>query len=51
MDIEGQYTELYKTFIAPFDKESINTQNVTNIPNSITQSEAPVPEKVVVDKL
>ena len=27
-DIEGQYTELYKTFIVPFDKESIKTKNM-----------------------
>ena len=32
-------------------KESIKTQKVTNGPNSITQSEAPAPEVIVLDKL
>ena len=32
-------------------KEYIKTQKVTNGPNLITQSEAPVPELIVVDKL
>ena len=32
-------------------KESIKTQNVTNIPNLITKSEAPAPEVIVVDKI
>ena len=32
-------------------KESIKTQNVTNGPNFITQSESSAPEVIVVDKL
>ena len=31
--------------------ESIKTHNVTNGPNLITQSEAPAPEVIVVDKV
>ena len=50
-DIEGQDTELYKTFFVPFDKESIKTKNVNNSPNSITESESPALEVIVVDKL
>ena len=50
-DIEGEDTELYKTFFVPFDKESIKTKNVTNAPKLITQSEAPGPELMVVYKL
>ena len=34
-----------------FDKEYIKTKNVTNAPNSITQSEALTPEVIVVEKL
>ena len=43
MDIEGQDTELFKTFFVPFDKEFNKTKNVTNVPNFIAQSEAPAP--------
>ena len=32
-------------------KESIKTKKVTNLSNLITQSEAPAPEVIVVDKL
>ena len=32
-------------------RESIKTQKVTNGPNFITQSEAPAPELIVIDKL
>ena len=32
-------------------KESTKTKKVTNGPNLITQSEAPAPEVIVVDKL
>ena len=32
-------------------KEYIKIQKVTNVPNFITQSEAPSPEVIVVDKL
>ena len=32
-------------------KESIKTLKVTNVPNFITQSEAPAPEVIVVDKI
>ena len=34
-----------------FPKESIKTKNVTNGLNSITQSEAPAPEEIVLDKI
>ena len=34
-----------------FDKEFIKTKNVTNRPKSITQSEAPAPEEIVLEKL
>ena len=32
-------------------KESIKTKKLTNGPNFITQSKAPAPEVIVVDKL
>ena len=32
-------------------KEYIKIQKVTNVPNFITQSEAPAPEVIVMDKL
>ena len=51
MDIEVQDTGLYKTFFAPFDKWSIKTKNVTNVPKSITQSEAPALKVIGVNKI
>ena len=32
-------------------KEYINTQKITNVPNLITQSEAPATEVIVAEKL
>ena len=37
---------IYEKITAP--KESIKTQNVTNVPNFISQSEAPAPKEIMV---
>ena len=50
-DIEGQDMELYKTFLVPFDKESIKTQKVNNAPNLMTEPGVPSLEVIVVKKL
>ena len=41
--------EVYKTFLAPFDKELIK-EKYEKKENMISQSEAPLPEEIVVRK-
>ena len=40
--------EVYKTFLAPFDRELIKTKYEKQKPNMISQSEVPAPEQIVV---
>ena len=49
-NIEDQDTDVYKTFVVPFDKELINRKYEKPKPHMISQSDAPAPEEVVVRK-
>ena len=49
-NIEDQGTEVYETFVVPFDKELINIRYEKPKPHMIYQSDAPAPEELVVCK-
>ena len=49
MNIEDQDTELYTTFIVPFNEEFIKTK-YEKILNIISQPETPAPEEIEVHK-